>query len=564
MNNRFVFFTLLTFSFFLLTNCNQTKKTDMNKELTDFLTEHVNKVSELERNYGIAYFNASISGKDEDYEKAAELEFELEKIYTSKEDFEKIKKFKESGQITDELLNRQLELLYTDYVDKQIDESKVEELINMQSAIENTYSTFRAVVGKDTLTDNQLEELLTSSTDSKKLEQTWRASKEIGKLVANDVIALVKKRNEVAVSLGYDNYHQMSLTLNEQDPKEVEKLFDELDLLTKDAFAKEKDIIDEYFAKRYNIAKEKLMPWHYQNRFFQEAPKIYEIDLDTYYKNQDIVEISRKFYSGIGLQVDSILKNSDLYEKEGKYQHAYCTDIDRSKDVRIVCNIKPNAQWMNTQMHELGHGVYDYYLDMELPYLLREAAHTFTTEAIAMFFGRLASNPQWIQDMTGISDEEKAKISTDCFNTLRLEQLVFSRWAQVMYRFEKGMYENPEQDINKLWWDLVEKYQLLKRPDNNDGAADWASKIHIATVPCYYHNYLLGELFASQLYYYVAENVIKSENVNNMSLTNNKELGNFLKTNIFEQGRRYYWNTMIEKATGEPLTAKYYAMQFVD
>ena len=47
-------------------------------------------------------------------------------------------------------------------------------------------------------------------------------------------------------------------------------------------------------------------------------------------------------------------------------------------------------------------------------------------------------------------------------NNLRLQQLVFSRWSQVMFRFEKSMYANPDQDLNKLWWDLVEKYQLLK------------------------------------------------------------------------------------------------------
>ena len=47
----------------------------------------------------------------------------------------------------------------------------------------------------------------------------------------------------------------------------------------------------------------------------------------------------------------------------------------------------------------------------------------------------------------------------------RNQLLIFSRWCQVMLRFEKAMYENPDQDLNKLWWDLVEKYQRLKRPD---------------------------------------------------------------------------------------------------
>ena len=87
--------------------------------------------------------------------------------------------------------------------------------------------------------------------------------------------------------------------------------------------------------------------------------------------------------------------------------------------------------------------------------------------------------------------------------------------------------------------------------------------MHIATSPCYYHNYLLGELLASQLYYYITKEIFKSEDYKNQSFANNKAVGDYLLENIFKPGARYYWNDMIEKATGEKLTAKYYAMQFV-
>jgi len=132
-----------------------------------------------------------------------------------------------------------------------------------------------------------------------------------------------------------------------------------------------------------------------------------------------------------------------------------------------------------------------------------------------------------------------------------------------MYRFEKSMYDNPDQDLNKLWWDLVEKYQLLKRPAGRN-EPDWATKIHIATYPCYYHNYLLGELLASQLYYYIVGNVIKSDDYKFQSFVGKKEVGSYLKERVFMPGSRWYWNDMIEKATGEKLTAKYYAKQFVE
>ncbi len=87
---------------------------------------------------------------------------------------------------------------------------------------------------------------------------------------------------------------------------------------------------------------------------------------------------------------------------------------------------------------------------------------------------------------------------------------------------------------------------------------DWATKIHVALYPCYYHNYLLGELLASQFYGYITANISE-----NLSLVGEKSVGTYFKERVFMPGTRYYWNDMIEKATGEKLTAEYYAKQFV-
>jgi peptidyl-dipeptidase A len=81
----------------------------------------------------------------------------------------------------------------------------------------------------------------------------------------------------------------------------------------------------------------------------------------------------------------------------------------------------------------------------------------------------------------------------------------------------------------------------------------------VALYPCYYHNYLLGEILASQLYYYITSNVSDIQ-----SFTDDKKVGDYLKEKVFKPGSRYYWNEMIERATGEKLTAKYYGKQFVE
>jgi peptidyl-dipeptidase A len=380
----------------------------------------------------------------------------------------------------------------------------------------------------------------------------------IGPVIEKDIIDLVKHRNRIAALLGFSNFHEMSLNLSGQNPAEVTSVLDELDNLTRDNFVKLKSDIDIYFSKLYKIGVSDLRPWHYQNRYFQEAPEIYPVDFDKYYADQDPVKLAATFYDGIGLNVDEILAKSDLYEKPGKNQHAFCTDIDREGDVRTLNNIRPDSYWMNTILHELGHGVYSYYNDRSLPFTLRDAAHSFTTEAIANMFGRLAKDTQWMQKMGIINNEEAALISENAYKSLRLEMLVFSRWVQVMYRFEKSMYENPDQELNSLWWDLVEKYQMLSRPEGRD-MPDWATKIHIALYPCYYHNYLLGEMLASQLYGYIKANI-----TDNLSLVGEKTAGTYLKEQVFMPGSRYRWNEMIQKATGENLTAKHFAEQFVE
>jgi peptidyl-dipeptidase A len=532
------------------------------KAFRQFLKAYEVKVIPLSKEVALASFQASISGKDEDFNRSSALQIQLNKITADPGAFAQLKTFKLGGQIREPLLKRQLDIIYNSYLENQIPVSQMEAMVKLQSQIEQKFNTFRAHVDGKILTDNDIEQILRTSGDSLQLEAAWKGSKEIGRLVAPDILQLVRLRNASARQLGFANFQQMQLKLNEQDPQELERLFDELDTLTRAGFINLKKDIDGFLAGKYGLELEQLKPWHYQNRYFQEAPVIYPVDLDVYYKDKDLVEISRTYYAGIGLKIDDVIAGSDLFEKPGKYQHAFSSDIDRSGDARVLCSVKPDSYWMNTLLHEFGHSVYSKFNDPQLPWTLRDAAHAFTTEAIANLFGRFAGSPSWLREMVGISAAEAERITGPSRNALRLQQMVFSRWAQVMFRFEKSMYENPDQDLNRRWWELAEKYQLLQMPAGRN-EPDWAAKIHIALYPCYYHNYLLGELLASQLFYHIAGTVLKTDDVENQSFAGRPEVGRYLIDFVFKPGMRYPWNEMIERATGEKLTAKYYARQFV-
>jgi peptidyl-dipeptidase A len=531
-------------------------------ELEGFITAHTEKIKPLQKERNLATWDAATTGKSEDYERAGSLTLKIRQIYSNSKDFAFLEQVRKSGKVSNAILARQSDLLYNRYLENQIEPKLLKQIVDLSSEIERTFSTHRGKIEGQEVTDNEIREVLKTQTDSIKRKRAWLASKQVGAVVADDVIRLVKLRNQAAQNLKFDNFHTLSLTAVEQDVKELDRIFDELYELTNEPFARLKTDLDRILATKYDVAVGDLMPWHYHDPFFQETPMVYELDLDTYYKDKNIKELAARFYADIDLPVESILVNSDLYEREGKNPHAFCEDMNRQGDVRILCNIKNNEYWMEVTLHELGHGVYFKYYNPEVPYLLREPAHTFTTEAIAMFFGRLSRHPAWMQQMLDLSDQQRLEIEKVSDKYAQLKQLIFARWAMVMYNFEKQLYANPNQDLNALWWRLVEKYQLVKKPPGRD-KSDWAAKIHIPLYPCYYHNYLLGELLASQLHNHIVHKILKLESDKNVSYVSQKKVGNFLRKKVFEVGALYHWNEMIERTTGEKLTPKHFVEQFV-
>lgn len=533
---------------------------DTTSDAKKFVGEHEAKIRPLEIETGKAWWNANVSGKDADFATKEAAENKLNEAVANPEQFERLKKIHD-GKIADPVLKREIDLLYLQYLDKHVDPALLKRMTAKANTIEKAFNVFRAKVGEKSLTDGEVRQVLTKSKDSAERRGVWEGSKRVGADVENDLRDLVRLRNEAATGLGYSDYHVLQLHLSELKQADVLKLFDELDALTREPFAKAKGTIDAKLAKDYNIAPDELRPWHYHDPFFQEPPAVYDVDLNAPFADADIQRICREFYAGIGLPIEDVLKRSDLYEKPGKSPHAFCTDIDREGDVRVLGNIVPTEYWMSTMLHELGHAVYSSKnIPRELPYVVRGEAHILTTEGVAMMFERFSKDAEWLAAY-GVNVPDKAKYSESGARMRRDRLLIFSRWAQVMFRFEKELYRDPSQDLNKLWWDLVEKYQMLKRPEGRN-APDYASKIHIVSAPAYYHNYLLGQLFACQLHAAIIRDGLHKSDPANAIYTREPRVGQFMKDKVFSQGRLKNWNELTKFATGEELNAKAFAVEF--
>lgn len=526
-----------------------------------FIERHIAQVEPVSKEINLAYWDSTTTGKPEAFKKYEQLQVELRKVYQNPEDFQQVKAFR-TADLKNPILARQIDKLYYAYLSNQVPPDLIRQIVEIDTRVQEAYNNYRGTIDGKPVTMSDIYDLMTTEKNTPRRQQAWVASKQVGNAIIGDFLKLIRLRNQAARQLGFANFHEMTIVTGEQDVAELDRLFREIDDLTREPYRKMKDELDSALAAGYGIGVGELMPWHYHDPFFQRTPLIHEVDLDALYKGRDIQKMTAEYFAGVGLPVDDILARSDLFDREGKYPHAYGMDVDRNGDVRVLANVQDTERWMETLLHEVGHTLYSKYHDRRESWLLREPAHSFMTESVAMFFGRLSRNPAWMQGMLKLTDEQRRQIEPVTRKYLRFQEVLFARWALVMWDFEKALYADPEQDLNTLWWDLVEKYQFVKRPAGTPDAG-WASKLHFTTAPCYYHNYMLGELLASQFEHFITKSVLKLPAGTESSYSGDPRVGKFFREKVFGPGAQYTWNETIRRATGEPLTAKYFVEQFL-
>jgi peptidyl-dipeptidase A len=368
----------------------------------------------------------------------------------------------------------------------------------------------------------------------------------VGSEVADDVRELVRLRNEAARTLGHRDWFALSLATDELDETKLLDTLAECERVTAEPFARWKAALDERLTARFGCAVVDLRPWHYADPFFQDAPPDAAVDLDPYVEGKDVIALARRTIEGLGLDAEAIIARSDLFPREGKNQHAFCIDVDRAGDVRILANLIETHESVDTLLHELGHGVYDLGLGDELPWTFR-STHLVTTEAAALLCGALAWRRDWLERVLGSSATEGAELEARLLAARASELLVFTRWVLVMNTFELALYADPDGDLDSLWWELVRRYQGVTPPDGRR-PPDWAAKIHIAVSPVYYHTYLYGAIVGLQV-----ADALESEAG---GVVDRPEAGALLRERLFAPGQSIRWDRLVERASGSPLSVE--------
>ncbi len=506
------------------------------------------RLESAEAEFHRALWESQIQATPENEERRAEFELEVRRIKGDPVAYGAVEAALRE-EIHDPVLRRQLEILRLSLTANQMDDEQRAELVQLATMVEGRFAAHRAKVDGSMLSANEVEEVLRTSDDQRLRQKVWAASKQVGGLIAEGVRELVRVRNTAAHAHGYPDYYRMSLELQEITEEWLFELLDDLDELTRPVFESWKADLDRRLSERFQTRE--LFPWHYADPFFQSLPPDGRVSLDGHLGHDEAPELARRTFAAWGIDLSKVIDASDLYPRDLKSQHAFCLDVDRSgTDVRILANVVAGENWVEVMLHESGHAAYDISIDPSLPWVLRRAAHTFVTEAIALLCGGLVRDPSWLTTIVGVDEEAVARLATPSRRAAAAQKLVFARWGLVMAHFERELYADPEADLEARWWELVEQFQLVAPPP--DPPADsWASKVHLAVAPAYYHNYLLGDLLGAQL-----RAAIEHECG---AFVANAAAGEFLIERVFRHGQLMRWDSLIESATGRALSASDFA-----
>ncbi|MCM1042113.1 MAG: hypothetical protein NC396_06765 [Bacteroides sp.] len=455
--------------------------------------------------------------------------------------FAYLKQLREKGSVHDEYLKRQLEILYRQYLPYQVDYGLLKRVNRLQSHIKNEVWT--KAKGKSLQTGEDVPDSFKEHVERTALKDS--------------LLLLVKLRNEWADQVGFQDYYQLRLFLDEQEPAAVDSIFSRLERQTEEAYLR--------------IKQEVRHPWHYRGVFSRYGQREDNTERNNVYGYANMQNIALRFFSGIGFELDDVLANSDFEYNGNKLPVVRCISVDRKDEIHLIGMLNGTETDMLRLLACCGEAAYWKSIPNTLPYLLRCPSSTMLQVGVSSFFSRLIGYPDWMLAMGIFSAGQAGAMRGSTYPAFVREQLFFCRWSLLMYEFERKLYEDPDSDLSALWEELNLRY-LLRQVDPEIrcqgrvcpryARLEWASEPYFLLDACQMHNYLLGELWAAQVTAHLCGIYPKLGSPCNPMLVGNEEVGAYLREFVFEPGACLQWQDLTRQATGQDLSVDSFVEQF--
>jgi len=477
-----------------------------------------------------------INSTPENMDKMNAAQDKMNEFYDNKDVYAELKEINDKGGVGEKHLKKQLRTLTSAFGDGIEFKEELKAMNEKENEISQKLNSYQMTIDGKPVSKAELSKIMESETNPEIRKKAADAKIKSGDLIADDLVELVKMRNDFAKKKGYDNYFDYKIAEDyDIQPKELDKLLDDVAKNTKKSNEKVMAGIKKDLSEAFGVKPEDLRSYHFGYLAGEDPEKVVN---DKITSKEDVVDICKKAYKGMGYDVEKLPITLDLFPRENKNTHGFSFPIEAGKDARILANLTDNVSSVDTLMHELGHSVFTVKTDDKLPYMVQDTTSTMT-EAVAMMMGDMIRTEGLVKDRISPEISEKFEKS------LGKEESTFVGSSMAIIDFERNMYKNPDQDLKQLWKDMSVKYK--GRSEKDEATNEWATIPHFLSHPAYYQNYFRASLIKAQLYEALTEKFGK--------LTENKETANYLDNNLFKYGGSKDDNEILTEITGKELSA---------
>lgn len=411
----------------------------------------------------------------------------------------------------------------------------------------------------------QLRNTMRTDADESVRKACWEGGmRAIGPHVAEKLCEIVKLRNKLARSLGYEDFYDYKVKTAEGFSKR--ELFEKLaplEAATRPLMA----------AARQALAKEKgqaaLQPW---NIGFSLSGDI-EREMDPYFPFEEAVDVWARTFAGLGIQYKGATMRLDLCDRPGKYSNGFCHWPQPAwrkesgewvpSQANFTSLATPNAigsgkTALNTLLHEGGHAAHFANIDQGSPMFSQERAPTSVAyaENQSMFLDSFIGDAAW-KGRYALNREGKVipwDLVKRAMEATHPYQVFMVRSMLAVPFFEKALYELPEDRVTP---DEVLALADQTEKDVEGGLAGrpLMSVPHILAdeSSAYYHAYVLAEMSVHQTRAHFKRKY--------GGLTDKQQVGKDLEEVYWRPGNGAAFLDLVHQLTGQPLSADAWVQQ---
>lgn len=524
--SHYIYFLIV--SLFLFASCKHQRDTVSTKnDLLIYLDTLENKYEEACVQTGMANWNL-YSGEAVHNLDAAKAKFA--KIFLDSSDKKLIEVWRaKASSLADDTLARRLELWWRCFLGGSIYSDSA--IAANENYLQKKITNFKFSYLGNRISLAEIGTRLRIEPNTKQRKNYWLITSQLSDNAQDELVELVKLRNEKAKQLGFYNYYSLSLFLQQIKEDWLLKTLNNLEEKTRANF---QEFIE---SSRKKLKLKKFYPWDFDAAVYRWASIS-----DSHFPKDSIFPILHRFHKNIGFKVDSLpIKETIKDIPFGGLN----IGINIPHDSRYLLNPITGKRFYNLAFHEYGHALHTVHTQIRYPILkgyewIPGASCGAYAEGVAELQAEFVNDPEWLRTYTSASQDDAEKyVATRTFG-----DLYYLRRTLKDFFFEYEMYKNPDQDLAALEREMYKKYLLVEIDSTMPHR--YASSIWYVMYPCYYQNYILSKMIAAQVYEVIV-------NKFGSSRISNPELSGWIIEHLYANGEIQEWYERIRNTTGKSL-----------